>query len=130
MPAILKIIYVCVTWRPTGSDQSTNVYPRDAPSLLRAFITYAPIAKWIVYGNAVILFVNGCLSLCDPPFTFVIFIHSSTTAADSVSNPNQIYFTAEHSFVQAYGVGSLSLKNRYNDSSRSGLFKNVKVING
>lgn len=24
----------CVTWRHTGSDQSTNVYPRDAPSLL------------------------------------------------------------------------------------------------
>ena len=24
----------CVTWRHTGSDESTNVYPRDAPSLL------------------------------------------------------------------------------------------------
>ena len=27
----------CVTWRHTGSDQSTNVYPRDAPSLLRFY---------------------------------------------------------------------------------------------
>ena len=24
----------CMTWRHTGSDQSTNVYPRDGPSLL------------------------------------------------------------------------------------------------
>ena len=33
MPAILKIIG-SMMWRHTGSDQSTNVYPRDAPSLL------------------------------------------------------------------------------------------------
>ena len=25
----------CMTWRHTGSDQWTNVYPRDGPSLLR-----------------------------------------------------------------------------------------------
>ena len=24
----------CMTWRHTGSDQWTNVYPRDGPSLL------------------------------------------------------------------------------------------------
>ena len=87
-----------------------------------SIIKYAPIAKWIIYGDAVILFVIGCLSLYDPPSTFVIFIHSPTTPADSVSNPSQIYFTAKHSFVPAYGVGTLSLKNRYNDSSSSGLF--------
>ena len=36
----------CMTWRHTGSDQWTNVYPRDGPSLLQH--TYFPLAEQTV----------------------------------------------------------------------------------
>ena len=101
----------CIFFRPIWSlvFKSTVLLHDDF-----SFIKYAPIAKWIIYiyGDAVILFGIGCLPLYDPPSTYVIFIHSSTTAADSVSNPSKLNFTAKHSFGQAYGVGTLSFKEQ------------------
>ena len=43
----------CVTWRHTGSDQSTNVHPRDAPSLLLGNDNYevSRFSKERVYFN-------------------------------------------------------------------------------
>ena len=44
----------CVTWRHTGSDESTNVYPRDAPSLLAKHIRshFSYIAPELRNGTA------------------------------------------------------------------------------
>ena len=46
----------CMMWRHTGSDQSTNVYPRDAPSLLCTVLAVRPQCKRMT--DRLIVFVN------------------------------------------------------------------------